>query len=394
MTSVSNSQKLFLVSFIIINLIIFGKAISIPIFWQQGEITNHHFYWSKEEPHDQSNSLKSGLHFSDFLKIFSSEYIEGAFRTRHLSYLFEMLSFKLWQHLEIIAFKDYSLILLHIINVILLFLLTQRLTKNNLTALLSAALALNSGVAMATLLFPFRTAKLLLITLFNLGWLLIMSSEGKFLQSSNRKINLFFIIFLLALFTDEIAFFLFPILFFYILLTERFSKRNVLLIFRKTLLTLSFFFLSAIIFYIFDAHLGNGVTSWPIAYHMGTFLISINKGWFIFDIMTAFTTYFLRKNFGYWDFTFWGIASCLSFGYLLFYSVRRKQDYLLNRIVGIIFTFIFLKALLFTHPRGYHWGIMPSNKIFPTILFFPYYYSYCESLLVSLSLGLLLNQAN
>ena len=49
-----------------------------------------------------------------------------------------------------------------------------------------------------------------------------------------------------------------------------------------------------------------------------------------------------------------------------------------------------IKDMLFFHAHGIHKHIMPSDAAFPSILYFSYYYTYIDSLLLVLGLGILL----
>ncbi|MDZ4242653.1 MAG: hypothetical protein U1D99_07490, partial [Candidatus Omnitrophota bacterium] len=197
----------------LINLAIFAGVASTPIHWQQGEFGYYNLFWSTRWEGRETLLLESGLRPTDFLKIFQSQEVDTWFRARHFSYLTEMLAFKAKQSFEIVSFHSISIFTLHLTNVTLCFLITRILTKSTAAAMLTALLCLNSGIAIATVLFPFRNAKLL-VTALTLGtWLFILSTDGRFLKSSGKRIAGFIVLTMLSCFTDELSVFLVPVSF-------------------------------------------------------------------------------------------------------------------------------------------------------------------------------------
>jgi len=378
---------------IMVNIGIFIFANTTPIYWQQEEIVLHGFFWSMDGLDDFN--LHTLLKSKDFLKPFSSYYVDGIFRTRQVSYFFEMVSFKFWQYFGKVFFQNYTLIGIHILNTMLLWLLVFRITKARETAWVSSLLFLNSGVALATLLFPFRNAKLLVMTFFLIGWLIIAYSKGKFCASSFWRIFSFLLAMVLAFFTDEIAFFIFPLLFFYIGFRDGFKE----LFHRRIVIAMIVSFVIWILLVLGALHMVS-YTSHPnttlgevsnFIHNLSGYLINPQS---YQDIVKAFSGYFLRRNFGYWDLTPFGIAAGVSACLLMisiFWGKPKRFQYKLCLILGI---FIILKAILLPHNAGYHNTFMPKGTVFPSLFFFSYYYVYCEAVLLSLGIALLLHRPN
>ena len=67
-----------------------------PIYWLFNEILLHGFFWSMVGL--DKFTLHLGLNWADWVKPFDCYHVDGIFRTRQFSYLFEMLSFKFWQY--------------------------------------------------------------------------------------------------------------------------------------------------------------------------------------------------------------------------------------------------------------------------------------------------------
>ena len=216
----SYSQK-FLIGLItlllIFNIGIFCTTNSSPIYWVHPELVTFWFFWSDEGI--DTFKLHQGINGDDLLKPFTSV-MDVGFRTRHVSYFFDMFSFKFWQNFEMGFFRNYNLIGLHLLNTMLLGLLVFYITRKKYLGLFCSLLFLNCGIALGTLLFPFRSAKVLVMTFFLLAWIIIAGCKQEFSKASNLRFCTFFLILLLASFTDEIFFFISPILFFYIYLRD------------------------------------------------------------------------------------------------------------------------------------------------------------------------------
>ena len=169
------------------------------MFWQG-------FFWSMDGI--EKFTVHLGFHPADLAKPFVPYFADGAFRAREVSYVLEMTAFKFWQYFGQVFFRNYTLIFLHLLNATIVWFLTARITRCKKAAWLAALLALNSGVALATLLFPFRNAKILAVTFFLIAWLLVAGSKTKFCQTPFRTRAGFFVLILLDMFTDETTFFL------------------------------------------------------------------------------------------------------------------------------------------------------------------------------------------
>jgi len=374
---------------VIFNISVFCCINSIKMHWTNDEILWQGAFWSETQNEEQN--LYTGLKKEDWLKPFNIYHADGTFRTRQVSYALEMLSFKFWQLFEKVFLRNFTLIFLHILNTILAGILIFYLSKCRKTAILSALLLLNSGAALATLLYPFRNAKLLVMTFFLLSWIVIAKNNKKISQYSLTRIFLFFTLLILALFTDEISIFIFPIIFVFISLKEGIKGWiNPKMISGLAASFIIFLFLAwgakNISVNIIDSSAPTGEQAHYIQ-SLGKYLTNpiIFK-----DISNAFFNYFLRRNFGYWDSTIPGILSAIAFG-LIFLSIflfRTKSGE--AKISFIIGAFLLIKAFLFPHNAGYHRVFMPEGTIFPSLFFFSYYYIYCEAVLFALILGILL----
>lgn len=364
---------------VVINVAVFFYVNTRPANWTNDEILCHGFFWSADSIEDPK--LHTGFVKEDWAKPFGVYYVDGSFRTRQFSYLLEMVSFKFWQQFGEVLFRNYTLIFLHGINAFLLGLLVHLLTKNKGLSAAAALFFLNSGPAIATLLYPFRNAKLLVVTIFLLAWIA---------AARLKKIPLsVYVLFLLAAFTDEQAVFLFPLIFLYVFLRD--GRKNVLTmtLWKNIGGTLLIFAVLAVIF----LKISYAVS--PVAIHTGAqeeFFEDLMK-WYtnpaiVKDVALSFGGYFLRRNFGHWDVTPLGAVSLLAFAgwiVLIIRNLPRALDRKLCLGLGAIF---FLKTILLPHNAGYHIHFMPEGTVFPSLLFFSYYYVYIDAALLSIFVGI------
>ena len=381
--------NLFLIA---VNIGIFLYLNHIPLKWIQHETLLYRFYWSMDGPNQFS--LHTGFNFYDFIKPFDCFYNDGIFRMRQFSYLTDMLSFKFWQYWEKGFFRNYTYIFIHLVNVGLVGWLIFSLTRRREPAIVGMLLALNSGIALATLLFPFRNAKLLIVTLFLIAWVMIVNSPGKFRASSPRRLFIFSLIILLALFTDEIAFFVLPLLLVYIVIRdgkEGLFNRRILL---YALGTVVLFLILTYVFFIIYLNMTEtrfyDIKFKDYFWKWGTYFTDLRTPR---DVGNAFLNYFLRKNFGFWDATLPGRFSALAFLVLLILGIKSwfKSSVQIKQLVWVILGIIFLKAFLLPHDSGVHSLLMPTEAFFPTLLFFGYYYTYVDAILLVVLVSLSLN---
>ncbi|MCK5180057.1 MAG: hypothetical protein KAR32_11045 [Candidatus Omnitrophica bacterium] len=374
---------------ILLNIGIFFYANSFPLRWAHNEILYHYFVWAADGINDLT-TLKSGLRFSDFAKPFMSTYVDGAFRTRHVSYLFEMLSFKFWQFFDKGFIRNYTLIGLHILNTVLSGILVAILTKKKWIAWISSLFLLNSGIALATLLFPFRNAKLLVMTFILLAWIIVARSSGKFCDAKASRIWLFFILLFLACFTDEAAFFLCPIIFIYIYFRDDagglFSRRLL----GPAVITGLVFICCAVQFLAIATRHIHGDHMIAFQHIIRTWGSCYANGLFVRDLLRSFFMFFLRRNFGYWDLTLPGMLAAVSFLLLIFHLARHSSTKY-RRMCLAIGIVLLIKAVILVHNGGYHKFIMPETTVLPSLFFFSYYYVYAEAVLLSIIIGLLMD---
>jgi len=393
----SIKENIFLIFFsflFLINLLFFLIIHFYPIFYQQGEMIWQNIFWSMDMEPVHSYTYHTGLRKMDFIKIFLSSQIDFlGFRMRHLSYLIDMLGFKFWQFLGIASFHNYTQSVLHALNAILLWILVFRLTKNSLTACLSSLLLLNSGIAISTLLFPFRSAKLLVVTLFLTAWIFIENKERTFSKMSVLKKTTVFTLFLLCLFTDETAVLLLPLIFIFIMLRD-----GVKAVFNKEILIYSSVMIGVCVFLVKSfLHLSRMFHDpAPIGHLLEQLaqlrIYFLNVSDLLRDSCQAFFLYFLRRNLGYWDLSSFGILAIVSSVMLLYFMFRSRPSVLHRRLVISIGLIILLKAFILANPSGVHPYIMPANTKFPSLLFFNFYYTYSECVFIALVIGLLLNE--
>jgi len=376
-------------SLIALNLAIFAYANTIPILWTQGELFHHGFFWSMDGMHDFN--LHLGLRFEEFLKPFVVYYVDGAFRTRHFSYLMEMLTFKFWQQFGLVLFRNYTIICIHIINAILLGALIYKITKKKMSAVMASLFFLNSGISIATLLFPFRNAKILAVTFFLVGWNVVAGSKERFHKSGLLRVAMFFIVFLLALFTDEISFFIFPLTYLYMLITDGkegvFNKKILV----GTFVTIASFLGIAYCFYRFS-FIASDYFVYANTYSdfFTDMTLYFSNTCFILDIARSFIVFFLRRNFGYWDFSVCGVLAFMASVHIITIVLFQENEKKHKIIAYSILSVMLVKILLLPHNSGVHdSAFMPRGTVFPSLMFFSYYYVYAESLLLSIVFGLL-----
>lgn len=375
---------------IFLNIGIFFYVNTFPMRSLNREVLFHNFVWAADGFKDLT-TLKSGLRFSDFLKPFLSEYVDGVFRTRQVSYLVEMLSFKFWQFIGADLIRNYTLIGMHILNAVLVYILLLALTKKKWVAWTSSLLLLNSGIALATLLFPFRNAKILVMTFILLAWIVAAGTPGKLCEAKQSRIWLFFVLIFLACFTDETAFFLCPIILIYLYLRDGragvFSKRLI----QPALAMGLVFILCAVGFLMAAVRLApRDALIGPLHHISGVWQSCYAGGQFIIDLPQSFFFYFLRRNFGYWDLTLYGILAAAAF--LLFMFLLWKGSSKANRRLSLaIGAALLFKALVLAHNGGLHKIIMPETAEFPSLFYFSYYYVYAEAVIFAVVLGLLMD---
>ncbi len=410
---------------------VFFYANSRPILWQQGEMTFKSFFWSingipdsyfDESPRskdyaehvgeggqnfherqwtkvlrDSENSaytLHTGITKEDFLKLFAARAMENSFRFRQFSDFIDMVSFKFWQGLELATFRNYTLIFIHLINALLLYLVIKHLTASAMTAGIGVLLFLNSGVAITTLIFPFRTAKLLVMTFFLVQLNMILSARGKLADPSFFKKFVFFSIFIFSFFTDELAILTAPAVL--IFMAQREGGKEFL---SRKMLWWLFFTVTAIVGFSVFAYFASksfdqGVNFSFQMEHLRDLASYWRDPSVVADTMRAFFLFFLRRNFGYWDFSFWGILAFFAFAAVGIFAISNLKRWppADRKIIFVFVALIAAKAFLIPHTNGVHRVIMPPETKFPSLLFFSYYYTYFDSLLLCLIFGLLLKQ--
>ncbi|MCB9757079.1 MAG: hypothetical protein H6753_01490 [Candidatus Omnitrophica bacterium] len=376
----SNKTFLGVFLFILINIILFAYANTRPISWLQDEISSYRFFWCMDDV--EKLTLHTGFTAADFKKPLVSRYTVGAFRPRQVSNLCEMMTFKIGQMWGADFLRDYFLIFLHLLNVFLLGLLVWRLSGNFLLASIAAMLMLNAGASLATMLFPFRIAKILVITFFLSGFNILAASKNRFDQVKLSVLILFCLILLCGFFTDESAVFLFPI---YILYLWFYQGREIVFsqrLRKYTLATLGILLTLGTIFYFYSRQF-DGNNHWHQAYwhHYAQYFSNLST---IKDLVRSFG-FFVQRNFGHWDLTLLGsmaLIACLGLLILVF----RGKPAAKNKLFALTILLVILsKALLLPHMRV-HPYLMPTDTVFPSMLYFPYYYVYVESVLLILVL--------
>ncbi len=382
---------LWFVGFIVIfNLGLFVYANTRPVNWLQNEILLHRFFWSMDDV-DQF-TLHTGFTKNDFIKPFDAHYVDGIFRTRTVSYFFEMVSFKFWQYIEKGFIRNYTLIGLHLLNVGLLWLLISSLIKEKRAALVGSVLLLNAGCAITTLLFPFRNAKLLVMTFFLMAAIMIARTKPPFNQIRLSRFIIFLTTVLLMLLTDETAYFLIFLLLFFVIIRDGIKVLTTPKIATGFLITIFSFFL--INYLIFVNNLPSAQLGFAQSEHVKYFykyFQYFSNYQTLLDVAKSFFGYFLRKDLGYWSLAPVGVAAAIA-SLLLILSTRKPSRFVLLLSIGIVGTII-VKAFFLPHNGGVHGIIMPPETFFPSLLFFSYYYVYPDVFLISMFIGLLLASA-
>ena len=380
--------KMIVGAVILLNAALFAYVNTTPIGWRHNEITHFNFLWSKSlDKGAPEDNLRTGLHADDFQKIFLYRETENHLRFRQFSNLCEMIFFKFWQALNIQTFHNNSIIVLHVLNSFLIYVLMQRLTGSMITSTACALFFLNSGIALSTMLFPCRIPKILLITVFLSAWL---TGEGMGKPNATRfRWMAFHFLLLLMVFTDEMALVLIPLMY---LLMSRNGSNGVTR--RKSIVGLA----TVVMLY----GLMRGLATMA-AVHMGytgdsldfreikLLIHKVPQTAFLADTLRAFFSYFSRRHFGYWDLSFFGGLSAVTFFVLLGILWRRASKNALGSFC-IIVAFILIKSIGFPHPYGVHTYIMGWGTSFPSLLFFNYYYTYVDSCLIVIALGYLMGQ--
>ena len=379
---------------ILLHVIIFCYANTRPIYWAHQEMFWHGFFWSMDDVN--RFTLHTGFWLSDFLKPFYPYYVEAAFRLRQVSYLFDMVSFKVCQLFGQVLLRNYALIALHLVNVVLVGRIIFALTGETKTAWVAAVLFLNSGAALATLLFPFRSAKLLVMAFFFMAWLLMLKGNYQFKDAPLKQRVYFYALVLLALLSDEMSYFLIPLLPIFLIIKDGrkavFCKRLII----EAGVTLAIFALLAKTIVWVIVHAPNqDVVQWNTSRDaLKNLLVYVHQPVAVIkDLGRAFFAYFLRRNFGYWDFSLWGIlaggAALTLFIMGMWKSLWSPTE---RKLMLVLIGLIVIKAILLPHNSGVHGvPLMPEGTFFPSLLFFSYYYTYCESALFAVLAGLFLN---
>ncbi len=380
--------------FLTFNLVLFVSVNLVPILYQESEVTYFKFFWSLDLDAQHPFGLHSGFNQYDLRKIFLSvNHLDAGFRTRQFSYFIDMFFFKIWQFLEINSFANCTGILFHLINVILLGRLIFYLTLNVPTAIVASLLLLNAGNALSTLLFPFIIPKILVMTLFLLIWLLVIKHEKTAKMNSSGYQRAILATTLLCFFTDEIAFFILPILLIFLAIRNTpgilLNSRAINFLISLLVLFTTILLVILALFQRYNGYIPQGY----ICEHLHQLIIFLKQTNYLRDITESFSKYFLRRNLGYWDWTLWGKLSVLSSMVLFYIILKTKQPRNTLIVIIGISVILFLKALMLPHTYGIHPYIMPAHATFPSLLFFSHYYSYPETVFLALILGLLLDQA-
>lgn len=360
-----------------------------------------HFFWSTDLNPQDPFHLQTGLSGDDLIKPFMSRSVDASFRNRQFSYLIEILTFKLGQFWGSVSFRDYSLIVIHLINTFLLWVVLARLGGDRYAALIGALLFLNSGIALSTLLFPIRNAKLLSIMLCLAAWVPLATADNRPAFLNNLPAKTFWfcgVLLFLALLTDENSFFFLAFFVLYLALRwgkEAWRNRRVAGMFIGVL---ALFFVTIGLFYQVSRHIDSGVQP-EFQKYLSSFPEKLQNSRVVHDCLDAFTRFFLRRAFGYWDRSLAGAAAFVSFVGLLWLAARRPMRFPTLLSLGAL-GLIAVKAVLLPHYYGYHDYIMPVYPgkggfwlPFPTMLYFSCYYSYFDLFLIVLALSVLLQQA-
>ncbi len=359
-----------------------------PVAWTNGEIVYHGLFWSLNS--HQDTAYHTGLWFSDWAKIFDYYFVDGIFRVRHLSYLIEMLTFKFGQLFGAVYLRNWGLILIHIINSLLVGKLIHQWRQNRTLATLAALTFLNSGIAMATLMYPFRNAKLLVVTFWLLAWIILSRPQRHFDRIPGRSLCLVWIAAFCAMITDETAYFLIPGLWLYI----GFAQRRQLLWSRRTILFISTLLTAFVGFAIFAYTISpvpddpNAALSFRHPQILAKYVSYWGNPHTYSDMASAFGLFFMRRNFGYWSASPAGLLGTIGFlGILGMCMIRCRSKQF--GIAGLLAGLFVVKTMVMPHDSGVHDTIMPQGTVFPSLLFFSYYYPYAEAVIVTLILGCL-----
>jgi len=373
---------------LIINVGIFIYVNRTPILWQQSEFGFYNMFWSTPWDSRGEFFLESGLHVKDFLKIFDSESLDICFRARNLSYMMEMLAMKAKQGLEVISFRSYSLIGFHFINVLLCYLIVFKETASKRAAIITSVLFLNSGIALSTLLFPFRNTKLMLMTLILSAWLWIISSRENLLARSYKHLAVFVMVLLAALFTDEQSIFFILLLFFLIIQRRDFFKKYWHKLLKVILLTFVIYALLRELVLFVDLLVNQSVAPPLLGPYIGLLKKYYSSIRVFVDLGQAFFAFFLRKNFGYWDLTLLGALSFFAFAGILVMAIRSpKSRDTAFKLKGLA-VIVLMQLLLYFDITTIH---LPGRHS-PSMFFYNYYYTYPAALLFTLGIGLAFSQ--
>ncbi len=379
--------KVALIVFVVAHLGLFLYVNQQPIYWLQNELVDQRIYWSMDDRDDFH--LHTGITRKDITKPFTSRYVDGTYRTRQFSYYMEMLSFKFWQIFEIGFFKNYTLIGIHLLNVFLVGLLLYYLSKSYIVAIIGAGMLLNAGIALTTLLFPFRNAKLLVMTFILISWIIVAAWQRPLGQRRLFKVVLFFFSLFLALLTDEIAFIFVFIPFVYLSLRDGMKS----LCDRKVLIgsvSVLFGFLSAVFlsyrsYHIYATH---GQTGAQFD-HLGQLFKYVLDPHTLWDVFRSFFVYFLRNNMGNWQMDVLGFAAFISSLLLIFLIVKHLKSVDWKLVGALIFSML-IKTFILPHNGGVQSFFMPEDATFPSLYYFNYYYTYCDVVLWAILFGLML----
>ncbi|MDP2654156.1 MAG: hypothetical protein Q8Q08_09010 [Candidatus Omnitrophota bacterium] len=377
-----------LLSFLfLVQISLFLYVNTLPILYQQGEMIWQNIFWSLD-PGQTQPAYHTGVTKNDFAKIFMPSQIDYlGFRLRHVSYLADMLGFKFWQFLGVATFHNYTHSLIHLLNTILLGLTVVRLTGSRLTGYLAACFFLNSATAISTLLFPFRSAKLVVVTGFLLSCLWIATQKGRWrLKDTVILAGLL----VLTVLSDETSVFLLPAVFGLAVLKspEKTTWRNPALPAFWAAGGICALLLGTTLMMSRKAHDPLGSVGY-LGDLLRTYLGYFSHAAILTDTFQAAGLFFLRRNLGYWDASAWGLLAGAASLILAYVLLRIRADQASRNIAVLLLAVILIKALFLPHPSGLHEYIMPPGAVFPSLLFFSHYYPYPDIALLAMALGLL-----
>jgi hypothetical protein len=299
-----------------------------------------------------------------------------------------MVTWKVEAALFPVAFRVRGHVVLGVMNAVLLAAVVWRLTANVWATVAGGLLVLGSGITLATMTYGFRNAKVLVMTLFLVAATVVLQKTGSRAPVAPGRLAALAAVTVLAVFTDEVALFVIPVIWFDVLRRAH-GRRGALLAAGITAIVIGVLASASLAVARTVAH--NAADTGALGKAMrGTVRLLFDEP-VLRENVHAWTVYFLPRTVGAATDVAAGTAALGGIALLAVLGLagRHRRDVAWRLVVALPLAGAAL-AVLLPHNAGVHSGLMPADARVPSLLYFSYYYPYPFTVILSLWLALLL----